>query len=397
MGDATGDVVVVGAGPAGLVLARLLQRVGIQVTVFERRSRAELTARPGAGLIEYRTVELLRAAGITDVDLDFTTQNGHMEFRTPTASTIFDYGLLTGDRPNYIYPQHLLVGALSDALTADGVDVRFDTPVTAVRQYTNGAVVTLANGTEVTGQVVVGCEGSHSVVATAMTGLRTHEEDLPARIVAVIADAPPLEEHTIYGLHPRGFAGQMRRGPDQTRYYVEVPGTDTAADWPEDRTRAELALRLDIHGKLDGVPISEPTVVDLRVRVREPMQDGRLFLAGDSAHLITAAAGKGMNLAIQDAVELAAGLVDRFGPARDGRRLAAYSDTRLPAIWRTEAFSMWYLRVLIAGFRNGAEPTGAVPGGFTNGTRGGWVAALLGDPLLARWFAHAYAGVDTSP
>jgi len=133
------------------------------------------------------------------------------------------------------------------------------------------------------------------------------------------------------------------------------------------------------------------------VRVHEPMQDGRLFLAGDSAHLITAAAGKGMNLAIQDAVELAAGLVDRFGPARDGRRLAAYSDTRLPAIWRTEAFSMWYLRVLIAGFRNGAEPTGAVPGGFTNGTRGGWVAALLGDPLLARWFAHAYAGVDTSP
>jgi p-hydroxybenzoate 3-monooxygenase len=392
-----GDVVVVGAGPAGLVLARLLQRAGIPVTVFERRSRAELTARPGAGLIEYRTVELLRAAGIADVDLDFTMQNGRMEFRTPTASTVFDYGLLTGHRPNYIYPQHLLVGALSDALMADGVDVRFDTPVTAVRQDTSGAVVTLANGAEVTGKVVVGCEGSHSVVATAMTGLRTHEEDLPARIVAVIADAPPLEVHTIYGLHPRGFAGQMRRGPDQTRYYVEVPGTDAAADWPEERIRAELALRLDIHGKLDGVPVSEPTVVDLRVRVHEPMQDGRLFLAGDSAHLITAAAGKGMNLAIQDAVELAAGLVDRFGPARDARRLAAYSDTRLPAIWRTEAFSMWYLRVLMAGFRNGAEPAGAVPGGFTNGTRGGWLAALLGDPLLARWFAHAYAGVDTSP
>ncbi|WP_170308975.1 FAD-dependent monooxygenase [Pseudonocardia hierapolitana] len=386
-----------GAGPAGLVLARLLQRAGIPVTVFERRSRAELTAKPGAGLIEYRSVELLRSVGIADVDLEFTIQNGRMEFRTPTASTVFDYGGLTGGRTNYIYPQHQLVGALCDALVADGGDVRFSTPIAAVRQNGDGVVVMRADGSEIRAQAVVGCEGAHSVVATAMTGLRTNEVDLPARIVAVIADAPPLEEHTIYGLHPRGFAGQMRRGPQQTRYYVEVPGTDTAADWPEDRIREELGLRLDIHGKLDGVPFSEPVLVDLRVRVNEPMQDGRLFLAGDAAHLITAAAGKGMNLAIQDAVELAAGLIDRLGPAGDDRRLAAYSATRLPAIWRTEAFSLWYLRILLAGLHDGTEPAGTVPGGFTNGAREGWLAALLGDPLLARWFAHAYAGVDTSP
>lgn len=365
--------------------------------MFERRSRAELTAKPGAGLIEYRTVELLRSVGIADVDLEFTLRNGRMEFRTPTASTVFDYGRLTGDRPNYIYPQHQLVGALSDALIAEGADVRFSTAVAAVRQDADGAVVTLADGSEVDAQVVVGCEGSRSVVATAMTGLRTNQEDLPARLIAVIADAPPLEGHTLYGLHPRGFAGQMRRGPHQTRYYLEAPATDTAADWPEERIRSELARRLDIHGKLDDVPLGEPTVVELRVRVNEPMQDGRLFLAGDAAHLITSAAGKGMNLAIQDAVELAAGLVDRFGPARDGGRLSDYTATRLPAIWRTEAFSMWYLRVLISGLRNGSEPAGAVPGGFTNGVREGWLAALLGDPLLARWFAHAYAGVDTSP
>jgi p-hydroxybenzoate 3-monooxygenase len=397
VGEITGDVVVVGAGPAGLVLARLLHRAGIPVTVFERRSRAELTARPGAGLIEYRTVELLRSVGIADVDLEFTMRNGRMEFRTPTASTVFDYGRLTGDRPNYIYPQHLLVGALCDVLVADGVDVRFDTAVAAVRQDADGTAVTLADGTQITARAVVGCEGSYSVVASAMTGLRTNEVNLPARIVAVIADAPPLEAHTIYGLHPRGFAGQMRRGPDQTRYYVEVPGTDSLVDWPEGRVREELGRRLDISGKLDAVSFGEPTLVDLRVRVREPMQDGRLFLAGDAAHLITAAAGKGMNLAIQDAVELAAGLVDRFGPAGDGRRLAAYTDTRLPAIWRTEAFSLWYLRVLLAGLPDGTEPAGTVPGGFTNGAREGWLAALLGDPLLARWFAHAYAGVDTSP
>lgn len=391
------DVVVIGAGPAGLVLARLLQRAGVSFTLCERRSRADLTAKPGAGLVEHRTVELLCRVGIAGTDLAFTVRNGRMEFRTPATSALFDYGRLTGGRTNYIHPQHLLVGSLCDALLADGADLRFSCAATAVRQDGDGAVVTLEDGTEIPCRAAVGCEGSHSVVATAMTGLRTSEEVLPARLMATIAAAPPLEDHTIYGLHPRGFAGQMRRGPDQTRYYLEAPGTDTPADWPSERIREELARRLDIHGKLADVPFAEPTSVELRVRVRAPMQDGRLFLAGDAAHLITSAAGKGMNLAIQDAVELAAGLVARFGPARDGRRLAAYSDTRLPAIWRTQSFSLWYLRILLAGLRTGVEPDGAVPGGFTTGTREGWLVALLADPLLARWFAHSYAGVDASP
>ena len=255
-------------------------------------------------------------------------------FRTPSASTVFDYGQLTGGRPNFIYRQHLLVGALCDALVADGADLRFASAVTAVRQDADGAVVTLADGGEVACEAVVGCEGSHSVVATAMTGLRTNEENLPARVIAVIADAPPVEAHTIYGLHPRGFAGQMRRGPDQTRYYVEAPDTDTAADWPDDRIRKELALRLDISGRLDGVAFSEPIVVDLKVRVHEPMQDGRLFLAGDAAHLITAAAGKGMNLAIQDSVERPPG--SRTASARTGTTPACRS-TRPPGCPRSGA------------------------------------------------------------
>ena len=116
-----------------------------------------------------------------------------------------------------------------------------------------------------------------------------------------------------------------------------------------------------------------------------------MFLAGDAAHLITPAGGKGMNLAIQDAVELAHGLAERLGPRTDGERLAAYSATRLPSIWRTQAFSSWMLRLILAGSdRPPDDPAGL----FGRGLREGWVSALQHDSLLARWFAHAYAGVD---
>jgi p-hydroxybenzoate 3-monooxygenase len=135
-------------------------------------------------------------------------------------------------------------------------------------------------------------------------------------------------------------------------------------------------------------------ILDLRVRVTEPMQQGLLFLAGDAAHLITPAGGKGMNLAIQDGIELAHGLIERFGPRQDDTRLSAYSRTRLPSIWQTEAFSNWFLHVLLTSLRDGKEPSAAVPGGFSRGLRNGWIAALQNDPLFARWFAHAYAGVD---
>jgi p-hydroxybenzoate 3-monooxygenase len=122
------------------------------------------------------------------------------------------------------------------------------------------------------------------------------------------------------------------------------------------------------------------------------MQDGAVFVAGDAAHVITPAGGKGMNLAIQDAVELAEGLIERFGPIADGSRLDRYSETRLPAIWRAQAFSRWMLRLILAGSDEGAGQADA--GSFGAGLRQGWVSALQHDPTLARWFAHAYAGVD---
>jgi len=391
-------VAIVGAGPAGLVLAHLLQREAIPFVVFERKPRAELCRLPKAGLIEYRTVRLLEREGIAPSILDFPVENHRCEFRTPGESVMVEYAALTGGRPHYIYPQHQLVQRLCDTLIEAGGQVRFGHTVRAARQHPGGVMLAVegpdGDQSEVACQAAAGCEGSTSPVAAAMTRARISEQDLPVRWLVILGAAPPLENHTLYAAHPRGFAGQMRRGPDQTRYMLEITATDTTADWPEQRARDELAVRLRAGGRLDDVPLVEFSLLDMRVRVTEPMQQDRLFLAGDAAHLITPAAGKGMNLAIQDAAELAHGLIECLGPKQDDRRLSAYSQTRLPQIWRTQAFSNWFLHLILTSLQDGQEPPAAVPGGFGTGLRRGWIAALQDDPLFARWFAHAYAGVD---
>jgi p-hydroxybenzoate 3-monooxygenase len=391
-------IAIVGAGPAGLVLAHLLQREGIPFVVFERQTRADLCRLPKAGLIEYRTVRLLEREGIAPSVLDFSVENHRCEFRTPGESVVLEYAALTGGRPHYIYPQHLLVQRLCESLTEAGGEVRFGQAVRAVRQSSGGVVLFVGgpegDRSEVECEVAVGCEGSTSRVAAAMSPARVCEQSLPVRLLVILGAAPPLVKHTIYAAHPRGFAGQMRRGPDQTRYFLQVPGTDTIADWPGQRARAELSARLGVGGRLEDVPLGEFGLLDMRVRVIEPMQQGPFFLAGDAAHLITPAGGKGMNLAIQDAVELGHGLSERFGPKQDGTRLSAYSQTQLPHIWRTQAFSNWFLHLIFTCLQDGQEPPAAMPGGFGNGLRHGWITALQNDPLLARWFAHAYAGAD---
>ena len=275
-------VAIVGAGPAGLVVAHLLQREAIPFVVFERQTLAGLARRPKAGLVEYRTVQLLAREGIAGSILQFTTENHRSEFRTPHESVLLEYAALTSGRPHYIYPQHELVQRLCEALTAAGGEVRFGHAVRTVTQDSSGVVLSVerpdGERSQVRCEAAVGCDGSSSLVSAAMTEAQVNEQLLPGRFLVMVAAVPPLERHTIYAAHPRGFAGQMRRGPAQTRYYLEIPGTGIAADWPEQRVRSELAVRLGIGRPLD-VPLGEMGILDLRVRVIEPMQQGLLFLA----------------------------------------------------------------------------------------------------------------------
>jgi p-hydroxybenzoate 3-monooxygenase len=183
----------------------------------------------------------------------------------------------------------------------------------------------------------------------------------------------------------------MQRGPELTRFMLEVPRDDTIDDWPDERIWAELQQRLhaDREPQLAQGPFVERDVLDLRVRVIEPMHDRRLYLSGDAAHLITPAGGKGMNLAIQDAVELGLALRERYTSDPGGKRLADYSGRRLPAIWRTQEFSNWMLTLLHAGMSQAGEPSE-----FAYRLRRARLLELIGNPPLSRWFAHTYAGVD---
>ena len=260
--------------------------------------------------------------------------------------------------------------------------------MTEIEQDADGATVRAvdADGAEtiVRCHAVVCCDGAASAFTT---GLHEASTSYPTRWLTLIAAAPPSSRGTIYGLHRHGFAGQMHRSPTMTRFVLEVPRDEGFDEWPDDRLWAALEGRLAAAGRppLARGEIAERDVLDLRVRVCDPMQDGRVFFAGDAAHLITPAGGKGMNIAVQDAVELAAALGERYGAPGDRGRLERYSQTRLPHVWRHQEFSNLMLGLFNVGIGRDS---------FSYGLRRARLAQVLDDPAYSRWFARAYVGVD---
>jgi p-hydroxybenzoate 3-monooxygenase len=387
-------VCIVGAGPAGLVTAHLLRQAGISFVVLERQKPDGLRARVKAGLIEHRTVELLGRYGLAGPVLAHGGRTGMIEFRTGGEAFVLDYAALCGGRGSYTYPQHELVAEWAgQQVAASGGHLWFDVQATSVEQSGDGAVVRAVRGT--TGEpVAVECEavvvgdGAGSVLCADAAAVSA---DYPARWLTLIAAMPPSAGGGIYGLHARGFAGQFHRSADLTRFMLEVPAGEGYGQWDDDRIWAELNQRLAAAGRpaIGRGEFVERDILDHRVRVCDPMQYGRVFLAGDAAHLITPAGGKGMNMAIQDAVELAAGLAEQYGQDRDGRRLASYTRTRLPHIWRHQDFSNVMLSLFNAGTADSDRGRD-----FSYGLRRARLDLILSDPQYSRWFARAYAGVD---
>jgi p-hydroxybenzoate 3-monooxygenase len=357
------QVGIVGAGPAGLLLSHLLALRGVDSVLVENRSRAYCEARQRAGLLEDGTVRLLRAAGLGarldreglehgGIYLQFAGERHHLDFRD-----------LAGGRTVTIYAQTEIVKDLIAARTAAGAELHFEVSDTEVAGLDTDRPVlryTDSGGTrhEVVCDAIAGCDGFHGVCRPAMPDglLSVAERAYPFGWLGILADVPPSTDELIYCRHPHGFALHSMRSPQVSRIYLQVPADEDAGRWPDDRIWAELRTRLEVPGwELKEGPITEKSVTPMRSFVAAPMRSGRLFLAGDAAHIVPPTGAKGLNLAVADVTVLADALTD-LAARGDTGRADAYSATCTERVWRASHFSWWMTSMLhVAGDTMDAE------------------------------------------
>ena len=345
------QVGIVGAGPAGLLLSHLLALAGVESVVVENRSRAYCEARQRAGLLEAGTVELLRSAGLgkrLDVEgiehdgiyLQFLGERHHLDFRA-----------LTGGRWVTIYAQTEIVKDLIAARLAAGGVIEFSCSDVAVSDVTSDRpVLSYADSSGVTHvvscDVIAGCDGFHGICRPLIPELSVSERTYPYAWLGILADAAPSTDELIYSRHADGFALYSMRSHEVSRLYLQVAPDESVEAWPDERIWAELQKRFAVRGwSVSEGPITDKSVTAMRSFVAAPMRHGRLFLAGDAAHIVPPTGAKGLNLAFSDVVVLAnalcALLVDGSWKLAD-----AYSDTCLERVWRATHFSWWMTSML---------------------------------------------------
>jgi p-hydroxybenzoate 3-monooxygenase len=345
------QVGIVGAGPAGLVLGHLLHLRGIDAVVLESRSREYVEKRVRAGVLEQPTVELLREAAVADrLDREGLVHHG-ISLRFEGADHRIAFDELVG-KSITVYGQQEVVKDLIAARVAAGAPLEFEVSDVAVHDLLDAPRITYrrADGTagELTCDVVAGCDGFHGITREAIPSdsVRVYDRTYPFAWLGILAEAPPSHEELIYAYHERGFALHSMRSPKITRLYLQVPPDEDIAAWPHDRIWDELQRRLAADGfTLTEGPILEKSVTGMRSFVVEPLRYGRLFLAGDAAHIVPPTGAKGMNLAIADVRRMATALEAYL---RHGRTdlLDAYSDGCLRRVWRAEHFSWWMTSML---------------------------------------------------
>jgi len=334
------QVGIVGAGPAGLLLSHLLARRGIDSVVLEARSRAYIEKRVRAGVLEHPTVELLREVGLGGrLDREGMPHEG-ICLRFDGEEHRIDLAGLTG-RGIVVYGQQEVVKDLVAARLADGGDLRFDVSGVRLDGLTTDPVIH-HDGGEVRCDVVVGADGFHGVSRAAVPHT-AYDRQYPFAWLGILAQAAPVRDELVYANHPDGFALYSMRSPEVTRLYLQVPTDTDIGDWSDARIWDELHRRLGT-GINEG-PLLEKGVTGMRSFVTEPMRHGRLFLAGDAAHIVPPTGAKGMNLAIAD-VRVLADALDRLITDGDESGVEAYSEVCLRRVWRAEHFSWWMTSML---------------------------------------------------
>jgi p-hydroxybenzoate 3-monooxygenase len=340
---------IVGGGPAGLLLARLLHQSGIDCVVLESHDRSYVEHRQRAGILEQGSIDILRACGAGErMDREGLVHRG-IELRYNRRRHRVDFPSLTGGRCVMVYAQTEVVKDLIALQLQDGPPLLFEAEAATVDS--DGTVFFTQEGRTKTLECdyVVGCDGFHGVVRGAIPAgaLRTFERGYPYSWLGILADVAPANDELIYAHSHRGFALLSMRSPVVSRLYLQVPNDADLAQWPDERIWNELDARFDIEGgwKLQRGPISSKSITPMRSFVAEPMRHGRVFLAGDAAHIVPPTGAKGLNLAFADVVVLARAFAHLATTGSTGL-LDLYSETCLRRVWRAQHFSSFMTTTL---------------------------------------------------
>jgi p-hydroxybenzoate 3-monooxygenase len=339
------QVGIIGAGPAGLMLSHLLHRAGIDSVILENRSREYIESRIRAGLIEQWASDLLIETGVGErMQREAMFHNG-IYFCFNRALHYIDFRKLVGKGVT-IYGQQEIIKDLVARRLADGGQILFDVGDVSVHDFTGTKPKIRFNlqgrPQELACDFIGGCDGFHGICRPSIpaTALTVHDREYPFGWVGILADSPPPESELIYAYHDRGFALYTMRSPTLARLYVQCAPDDDVENWPDARIWQELHTRLGGTRPLAEGPMLQKGITPTRSFVVEPMQYGRLFLAGDSAHIQPPTGAKGMNLALADVLVLGRALVEFYRSGRDDL-LERYSATCLRRVWKAQRFSWW--------------------------------------------------------
>ncbi|BCZ87967.1 4-hydroxybenzoate 3-monooxygenase [Thermus thermophilus] len=384
-------VAVIGAGPAGLLLAHLLHREGISVVVLEAKSRAYLETSPHrirAGVMEWGTREIMVQVGLGEGLL----RNGyeHRGIYLAYAGELhrIDFPSLAQGWRIWVYGQQYQVRDMIARFLEEGGKIFFEYEVVGLADLETTPKIRFRTPEgeegELEAEFVVGADGSHSRTRGFIPGLVLKEKTYPFAWLGILAETAPAAEELIYASHPRGFALFSMRSPTLARNYLQVRPDENLDEWPEERIWEELNLRLGGVAQVKPGPLLEKSLTPHRAYVAEPMQHGRLFLVGDAAHVVPPTGAKGMNLAVADAVALFQALWAFYRKGAESG-LKRHTETCREHVWQGEFFSYWMTSLLHT-----------QPDPFIEGLRQAELKQVLTSEALKRFLAENYTGRHTT-
>ncbi|MEI1746518.1 4-hydroxybenzoate 3-monooxygenase [Acinetobacter baumannii] len=346
------QVAIIGSGPAGLLLGQLLYKAGIDHIIVEQRSAEYVASRIRAGILEQVSVDLLKQAGVDQNLKEKGLPHSGIEILTNGELHRVDLAALTGGKQVTVYGQTEVTKDLMAAREAEQLTSFYEAQNVQVKDFYTAPKVEFeyqGKAFQIQCDFIAGCDGYHGVCRASVPEdkIKTFEKVYPFGWLGVLADVPPVADELIYVQSERGFALCSMRSETRSRYYLQVPLTDHVEDWSDEKFWDELKNRLDPESreKLVTGPSIEKSIAPLRSFVTEPMRFGKLFLAGDAAHIVPPTGAKGLNLAASDIAYLSSALIEYYAEGSE-QGINEYSEKCLQRVWKAERFSWWMTHLL---------------------------------------------------